>query len=88
MLSYIWPIALVVLANTFYQICAKATPEAMNPLASLTVTYTIAALAIRPALCCHHPGREPAAGVQSPELGPLRLWLSFGGTGSRLYLCI
>lgn len=45
MLSYIWPIALVVLANTFYQICAKATPEAMNPLASLTVTYTIAALA-------------------------------------------
>ncbi len=45
MLSYIWPIALVVLANTFYQICAKATPEAMNPLAALTVTYTIAALA-------------------------------------------
>ena len=45
MLSYIWPIALVVLANTFYQICAKATPEAMNPLASLTVTYNIAALA-------------------------------------------
>lgn len=45
MLSYIWPIALVVLANTFYQICAKATPEAMNPLASLTVTYTVAALA-------------------------------------------
>ena len=38
MLSYIWPIALVVLANTFYQICAKATPEAMNPLAALTVT--------------------------------------------------
>ena len=45
MLSYIWPIALVVLANTFYQICAKATPEAMNPLAALTVTYTIADLA-------------------------------------------
>ena len=45
MLSYIWPIAFVVLANTFYQICAKATPEAMNPLAALTVTYTIAALA-------------------------------------------
>ena len=44
MLSYIWPIALVVGANTLYQICAKSTPEAMNPLASLTVTYTIAAL--------------------------------------------
>lgn len=44
MLSYIWPIALVVAANTLYQICAKSTPEAMNPLASLTVTYTVAAL--------------------------------------------
>lgn len=44
MLSYIWPIALVVGANTLYQICAKSTPAAMNPLASLTVTYAMAAL--------------------------------------------
>lgn len=44
MLSYLWPLALVVLANTVYQICAKSTPADMNPLASLTVTYTVAAL--------------------------------------------
>lgn len=44
MLSYIWPIALVVLANTVYQICAKSTPEGMHPLASLTITYTVAAV--------------------------------------------
>ena len=43
MLSYIWPIALVVLSNTLYQICAKSVPEGMNPLASLTVTYLIGA---------------------------------------------
>ena len=43
MLSYIWPIALVVLSNTLYQICAKSVPEGMNPLASLTVTYFIGA---------------------------------------------
>ena len=30
MLSYIWPIALVVLSNTLYQICAKSVPEGMN----------------------------------------------------------
>ena len=43
MLSYIWPIALVVVSNTLYQVCAKSVPEGMNPLASLTVTYLIAA---------------------------------------------
>jgi uncharacterized membrane protein len=43
MLSYIWPIALVVLSNTLYQICAKSVPEGMNPLASLTVTYLVGA---------------------------------------------
>ena len=27
MFSYIWPIALVVLSNVVYQICAKSTPR-------------------------------------------------------------
>jgi len=44
MLSYIWPIALVVLSNTVYQICAKSVPEGMNPFASLTVTYLVSAV--------------------------------------------
>jgi drug/metabolite transporter (DMT)-like permease len=43
MFAYIWPIALVVLSNTLYQVCAKSVPEGMNPLASLTVTYLIGA---------------------------------------------
>ena len=45
MLSYIWPLALVVLSNVVYQICAKSVPEGMNPLASLTITYIVGALA-------------------------------------------
>ena len=45
MLSYIWPIALVVLSNVVYQICAKSVPEDMDPLASLTVTYLVSAAA-------------------------------------------
>ena len=45
MFSYVWPIALVVLSNTVYQICAKSVPERINPFASLTVTYLVGALA-------------------------------------------
>ena len=44
MLSYIWPLALVVVSNIVYQICAKSAPASMNPLASLTVTYAVGAL--------------------------------------------
>ena len=45
MFNYLWPLALVVLSNTLYHICAKSTPEGMNPFASLTVTYLVSALA-------------------------------------------
>ena len=43
MFSYVWPIALVVLSNRIYQICAKSLPAEINPLASLTITYLVAA---------------------------------------------
>ena len=44
MLSYIWPLALVVLSNVLYQICAKSVPNDMDPFASLTITYTVSAV--------------------------------------------
>ena len=44
MLAYIWPVALVVASNVLYHICAKSASEAMNPLASLTVTYLVGAV--------------------------------------------
>ena len=44
MFSYIWPIALVVLSNIVYHICAKSVPDTINPFASLTVTYLIGAV--------------------------------------------
>lgn len=43
MIQYIWPIAVIVLANTFYHICAKSTPSDVQPFASLTITYLVAA---------------------------------------------
>lgn len=45
MFNYVWPIALVVLSNVLYQICAKSVPQGVNPLASLTVTYVVGAVA-------------------------------------------
>lgn len=44
MFNYIWPIMLIVLSNTFYQICAKSVPGNMNPFASLVITYLVGAL--------------------------------------------
>lgn len=44
MFNYVWPLALVVISNVFYQICAKSVPGEMNPFASLTVTYLVGAV--------------------------------------------
>jgi len=44
MFNYVWPIALVVLSNVAYQICAKSVPNDMDPLASLTITYFVGAV--------------------------------------------
>ena len=45
MFSYIWPIALVVISNTAYQICAKSVPKDIDPFASLIITYLVGAAA-------------------------------------------
>lgn len=44
MFSYIWPLAIIVLSNIVYQICAKGIPQEMNTYASMTVTYAVATL--------------------------------------------
>ena len=40
-----WPIALIVFSNIFYNICSKQTPDGIHPLAALTVTYLVSAVA-------------------------------------------
>lgn len=42
-MSYIWPIALVVISNIVYQICAKSVPKDMDAMASMVVTYLVGA---------------------------------------------
>lgn len=44
MFNYFWPIALVVGANTLYNITAKSTPANVNSFASLAVTYIAASV--------------------------------------------
>lgn len=43
-MAFAWPIALVVLSNIIYQICAKGIPKDMDTMASMTVTYLVGAL--------------------------------------------
>ena len=42
MMKRVWPIALIVISNIFYHICAKEVPGDIDPFASLTVTYITA----------------------------------------------
>lgn len=42
MWNMLWPILIVIAANTIYNVCAKSTPANINSFASLTVTYLIA----------------------------------------------
>lgn len=42
-MSYFWPIALVVVSNIVYQICAKSVPKDMDAMASMTITYLVGA---------------------------------------------
>ena len=42
MFAYLWPIALVMIANIIYQVSAKEVPKAMDAFASLTICYGIA----------------------------------------------
>ena len=45
MFRFIWPIAVIVISNVFYQVCAKGVPDGMNPMVSVAVTYLVGALA-------------------------------------------
>lgn len=44
MWQMLWPVLIVIGANTFYNICAKSTPADINSFASLAVTYLLSAV--------------------------------------------
>jgi len=57
MWNYLWPVLMVVAGNTFYNICAKATPGGVNAFASLIITY-LTSTAITIALFFLSSGRQ------------------------------
>lgn len=44
MWNLIWPILIVILSNTFYNICMKSMPADVNPFGALMVTYIVSAI--------------------------------------------
>lgn len=42
MMQMMWPILIVIAANTLYNICAKQTPQNVNSFFSLGITYGVA----------------------------------------------
>lgn len=44
MWKLIWPILVVILSNTVYNICMKSMPGDVNPFAALMITYIVAAI--------------------------------------------
>lgn len=44
MWKLIWPVLVVILSNTFYNICMKSMPSDVNPFGALMVTYLFAAI--------------------------------------------
>ncbi|MDO4987860.1 MAG: EamA family transporter [Synergistes sp.] len=45
MLGYVLPIAVIVLSEVIYQMCAKSSPDGIDPFAVLVVTYGVGMVA-------------------------------------------
>jgi drug/metabolite transporter (DMT)-like permease len=77
MWNYIWPVLLVVGANTFYHICSKSTPDNVQPFATLVVTYLVSAA------CC-----LVLFFVTSPEKNLFAAWKQVNWTAFAFGLCL
>lgn len=80
MWNMFWPVALVVLSNTFYNIATKSTPVDANAFLSLAVTYLVAAAG---AMVFFFLGKDRAPLLR--ELGNLN-WTAFALAASVLAL--
>lgn len=77
--SYIWPIALVVVCNVFYQIFAKGVPKDMDVMASMTITYLTAAAASAVMFLVMNPGGNLLREYSKLNAAPFLLGVSVVG---------
>ena len=86
MMSAIWPIALVVVSNILYQICAKSVPREMDAMASLTVTYLVGAVCSAVMFFVLNPGGSLLREYGKLNMAPMLLGISVVGLeGGFLY---
>ena len=79
MMSAIWPIALVVVSNILYQICAKSVPREMDAMASLTVTYLVGAVCSAVMFFVLNPGGSLLREYGKLNMAPMLLGISVVG---------
>ena len=79
MFSYVWPMALIIFAEVIYQICTKSVPDTIDPLASLTVTYLVAALMSGALFFALHRGGNLMSEYQHLNIAPAILGIAIVG---------
>ena len=79
MIQMLWPMALVILSNTIYQVCAKEIPGNVSPFASLTVTYLVGAIITAILHCVTQPGAGLLKEVARMNWAPFVLGLVIVG---------
>lgn len=78
-MSMVWPIALIVFSNIFYQIFAKSVPKQIDPMASLTVTYLVGAVCSAIMFFVMNRGGSLIAEYKKLNFAPLLLGLCIVG---------
>lgn len=79
MFAYIWPLALVVLSNVAYQVCAKALSADMDPFASLIVTYLVSAAVSAGLYLVLSPATSLALEMRKIDAAPFAFGLALVG---------
>ncbi len=80
MWNMIWPVLLVVAANTLYNICSKSVPGDMNSFAALTVNYAVAAaVSLILFFVTNGGGKEIGSAFSKVNWAPIVMGLSIVG---------
>jgi len=84
MWNLLWPVLLLVCANTVYQVTAKSVPGGINTYASLLVTYLVAATASLVMFWCTAGGENLTGQIKQINWASWLLGLAIVGleTGS------
>jgi len=73
MIRYYFPVALVVMTNAIYHICAKGIPKQLNPMISIMVTYLIGATFAAAMFLITDPGKDVLGQVRLVNWAPILL---------------